>query len=134
MDPLIEGEEPYVRATSVDAIVATHGGLSARREMFRDLVVSMISRSTVEIATLEDPEVIWGFAAWSPTRVLELFYLKQRLLERDSNGYSKPKELAYDVTRALLGDNRYVVMRRLPLQTWGFGVVHMAGYQPSVQP
>jgi hypothetical protein len=136
LDPRIEGEEPYVLATSVDAIVATHGGRSARRDMFRELVVSTVMRSNVEIAHFDDDaEVIWGFAAWSPDRVLELFYLRQRMLERDpGTGYSKPKELAFDVTRAMLGENRVVRMRRLPLQHWVFGVVHQAGYHPSIMP
>ena len=135
LDTSIEGEEPYVLATSVDAIVATHGGRSARREMFRELVLATVARSNVEIATFDDdPEVIWGFAAWSPDRVLELFYLRQRLLERTETGYSKPKELAFDVARALLGETRFVKMRRLPLQHWAFGVVHQCGYNPSIMP
>jgi len=135
LDRSIEGEEPYVLATSVDAIVATHGGRSASREMFRELVVELVSNCNIEIATFDDdPEVIWGFAAWSHHRELELFYLRQRMLERTDTGFSKPRELAFDVTRALLGEDRAVLMKRLPLQKWAFGVIHQCNYNPVITP
>lgn len=134
MDRTIEGEEPYVLATATDAIVKTHGGRSANREMFRDIVCGVVGRSRVEIATLDDPEVIWGYAVWSDERVLELFYLKLRLWGTDETGYSRTTPLAFDVCHALLGEQRYLRMRRLPLQQRAWGLIHQCGYNPTIQP
>lgn len=134
--PMEPGAElPYVLATSSNALIETHGGKFARKEIFRDLVHEMIRRSDVQVACFEDDaDVILGFAAWAPERVVELLYLRKSL-SRMVYGQHEPLPIASEVTEALLGRaTHFVRMRRTPPQGWAWRAMHACGYVPSIMP
>jgi hypothetical protein len=147
-------EMAYLASTSVDAIVETHGGRFARREVFREIMGDIIERSTVEVAKFDDdPMTIMGFTIWAPDRTLEFLYLRASLSHtkcppeclgclqgtRHSHlGRRIHKALAVDFAMALLGPpagtTRLVRMRRKPPQEWAWNAVKAGGYVPSIVP
>ena len=143
-------EIAYISATSVDAIVETHGGRFARREIFRGILGDLIAASDVQVALFDDdPVTILGFALWSPDRLLELLYLRGSLSRTacppDCPGCARStfhnhlgrrvhRELAVDVVAALLGPTKLVTMRRKPSQEWAWSAVRAGGYIPSITP
>lgn len=151
--PMIpEHETDYVMATSIDAIVQSHGGRFAARALIAGMVRQLVERSAVEVATSpEVPDVILGFTLWaapaairmgvagpgrtSADRVLELLYLRKSLAEASAPGAQlEPLQLAQEVLSALLGPGRFIRMRRTLPQGWAWRALHAAGYAPMVMP
>lgn len=148
MDP--RTETPYVAATSVDAIVETHGGRFARRDVFRGIMSQLIAGAETNVAIFDDdPVTIMGYAVWSADRTLELLYLRASLSHTKCPpgcpgcsqstfhghvGRRVHKALAVDFAHALLGATSFVRMRRKPPQEWAWNAVKAGGYVPSIVP